>query len=142
MSQTLLLPIDGSETALRAVDWLVRTLPDWRETPIVHLLNVQPSLHGDIGRFVSAAQLKEFHKNAGDQALAEASKRLTAAGIAHQCHVRVGESAELIRGFASETACTQIVLGTRGHGGLTGMLLGSVASKLAHLSPVALTLVR
>lgn len=142
MTQTLLVPIDGSDHALRAIDWLVRQLPEWKTLPTVHLLTVQPSLHGDISRFVSAAQLQDYHREEGDKALAPAAARLQAAGITAQTHVRVGESAALIQEFAAEKACDQIIIGTRGHSGLSGMLLGSVATKLAHLSTVPVTLVR
>jgi nucleotide-binding universal stress UspA family protein len=33
-------------------------------------------------------------------------------------------------------------MGTHGHGRIAGMLLGSVANKVLHLSPVPVTLVR
>lgn len=142
MSPILLIPTDGSPQALRAVDWVIEQAPLWKERPTVHVLTVQPSLHGDISRFVSAAQLQEFHREEGDKLLAPALERLRAAGMTPQAHVRVGESADVIQSFAVELGCHQIVMGTRGHSGLKGMLLGSVATKLAHLSAVPLTLVR
>ena len=142
MTQTLLVPIDGSDYALRALDWLIALAPEFKSTPQVHLLTVQPSLHGDINRFVSSAQIQEYHREEGQKALAGAIAKLHAAGIAHETHVRVGESAEVIQAFALEKKCSQIIVGTRGHSGFAGMLLGSVATKLAHLSTVPVTLVR
>ncbi len=142
MSQTLLIPIDGSEHALRAVDWVIKQLPEWKVAPTIHLLNVQPSLHGDIGRFVSAAQLESYHRDEGNKALGPALEKMQAAGVSAQPHVRIGESATLIQEFATEKSCAQIIIGTRGHSGLTGMLLGSVATKLAHLATIPVILVR
>jgi len=44
--------------------------------------------------------------------------------------VRLGEPADLLT--AMSAAASLVVVGTRGHGGVTGMLLGSVGQKLLH----------
>ena len=142
MALSLLLPLDGSEASLRAVDWLLAQLPEWKSVPTVHLLNVQPSLHGDISRFVGAEQLAEYHADEGRKALAAGAARLRAAGLAVHEHVVVGESAPTIIDVAQREGCQQIALGSRGHGGLKGVLLGSVASRLADISPLPLVLIR
>ena len=72
MTQTLLIPVDGSAHSLHAIDWLIAQTKLWKDAPIVHVLTVQPSLHGDISRFVSPAQLQEFHREEGDKHLAGA----------------------------------------------------------------------
>ena len=54
----------------------------------------------------------------------------------------IGEPASAIADFAASHGCTQIVIGTRGHSGLTGTLLGSVAMKLVHHAKVPVLLVR
>jgi len=68
--------------------------------------------------------------------------RLRAAGLDVREHVVVGESAPTIVEVAQRESCQQIVLGSRGHGGLKGVLLGSVASRLADISPLPLVLIR
>jgi nucleotide-binding universal stress UspA family protein len=142
MVQNWLVPVDGSEVSLKPVDWLVAHRDDWKALPAIHLLSVQPPLTGDASRFVNAEQLKDFHREEGLKALAEAQRRLEAAGIVPQLHVSVGDSAETIVEFARSRGCDQILIGTRGHTGLGGTLLGSVASKVTHLSHVPLLLVR
>jgi len=137
-----LVAIDGSETSLKAVDWIVAHLGDWKETPALHLLNVQPALPRDISRFVNAKQIDDFHREEGLKALAAAAEKSRAAGMAPQLHVSVGDCAETIVGFAVAKGCDQILIGTRGHTGLGGTLLGSVASKVAHLTHIPLLLVR
>ncbi len=52
------------------------------------------------------------------------------------------DAASTITEFADSHGCTQIVIGTRGHSGLTGTLLGSVAMKVVHLAKVPVLLVR
>jgi nucleotide-binding universal stress UspA family protein len=44
--------------------------------------------------------------------------------------------------FATEKQCDQIVIGPRGLGSVQGVLLGSVASKLIHLSPIPVLLIK
>jgi nucleotide-binding universal stress UspA family protein len=142
MIQTLLVPIDGSEIALRSVAWIITHAAEWREQPQIHLINVQASLPNDIGRFINAETIREFHLEAGMAALAAAREQLAAAGIVSETHVLVGEAASTITGFADSHHCTQIVIGTHGHSGLSGSLLGSVAMKVVHRSNVPVLLVR
>lgn len=142
MSLSFLLPIDGSSPCLRAVDYLLQMVTALKEAPTVHLLNVQPSLHGDISRFVSSEQLAEFHRDEGHKALHAAAEKLAGSGLDVHQHVVIGECVPSILDFAKREACDQIIIGSRGHGGLSGVLLGSVSARLTHLSPLPLLLVR
>lgn len=141
MTRKWLVPVDGSEVSLKPIDWLIAHRDDWKIPPAIHLLSVQPPLTADASRFVNAQQLRDFHREEGLKALAEAQRRLEAAGIVPQLHVSVGDSAETIVEFAKSLGCEQILIGTRGHTGLSGTLLGSVASKVVHLAHVPVLVV-
>ncbi len=138
----LLVPIDGSEVSGRAVEHLVRKLAWYKETPEIHLLNVQPHAHHDVGMFVSHEQLQSLHREEGEKALASARARLEAAKIAYIHHIGLGEPAHVIAHYAKEKAADQIVMGTHGRGNVAGMLMGSVATKLLHLTEVPVLLVK
>lgn len=142
MAQTWLIPIDGSDTALKVIDWLLDHLNDLKEAPKIHLLNVQASLPRDISRFISSEQLRDYHRTEGLTALSAATQLLKDAGLEPEMHVSVGHAAETIIEFAEQLSCNQILIGTRGHTGLGGSLLGSVASKVAHLTHIPLLLIR
>ena len=142
MSQTFLIPVDDAELASHAIEWLLKTLNEWREPPKIHLLNVQAALPADISRFINADTIREFHLEKGLAAIAPAKDRLTAAGLQPEVHVLIGAIAPSIIEFAASHQCTQILLGTRALTGFTGTLLGSVASKVVHLSSVPVMLVR
>lgn len=142
MVQNWLVPVDGEEISLKPVAWIIAHRDVWKALPTIHLLNVQRSLSGDVSRFVNAEQVRDYHREEGLKALAEAERQLLVAGIVPQLHVSVGDSAETIVDFADSRNCDQILLGTRGHTGLGGTLLGSVASKVTHLTKVPLLLVR
>lgn len=140
--QTWLLPVNGSDSSLKAIAWVIEHARDLKEMPILHLINVQPTLPNDISRFVTPAQLKEFHREEGLKALYQAEHRLKEAGFAPQSHVSVGETADTIVDFAVSLQCSLIIIGTRGHTGLGGTLLGSVASKVTHVTSVPVLVVR
>lgn len=142
MAQTWLVAIDGSDTALKTVGWIIAHKNDWAQIPDIHLLNVQPALPRDISRFVNADQVREYHREEGLKALAAAEQQLKAAGFLPQLHVSIGDSADTIVEFATSRNCDQVLIGTRGHTGLGGTLLGSVAAKVAHLTRVPLLLIR
>lgn len=142
MSQIFLIPVDDSEIALRPVSWVVQNLPTWREPPAIHLLNVQAPLSRDISRFIDAGTMRDFHLESGMKALAKARDPLVAAGLSPELHVLIGEVAPTITEFADVHGCSQILLGTRGHAGVLGTLLGSVATKVVHLSNIPVLLIR
>lgn len=138
-----LIPVDGDdEVSLKPVAWVIAHRDDWKALPAIHLLNVQRPVPGDVSRFVDAEQLRDFHREEGLKALAAAKARLEAAGIVPMLHVSVGERAETIVDFAASRDCEMILLGTRGHTGISGTLLGSVASKVVHLAKGPVLIVR
>jgi nucleotide-binding universal stress UspA family protein len=55
---------------------------------------------------------------------------------------RAGQVAKTIADVAREEGVGQIVMGTRGLGGVQGLLLGSVATQVIHLAEVPVTLIK
>lgn len=138
-----LVPVDGAdEISLKPVHWILAHRDDWKTLPTIHLLNVQRPVSGDVSQFVNAEQVRDFHREEGLKALSVARVKLETAGVVPVLHVSVGDFAETIVDFADSRDCEQILLGTRGHTGLGGTLLGSVASKVTHLTKVPLLIVR
>jgi nucleotide-binding universal stress UspA family protein len=140
--QKILLAFDGSDSALRAIDYLSKRASASAQGIEVHVVNVQPALHGSVNSFVKAEQRKQYHHEEGMKALTPARQRLEAAGVPCQIHLFVGEAAEVVARFASQEACDEIVVGTRGLSGFTGMLMGSIAAKIVHLATIPVILVK
>ena len=135
--QRVLLAVDGSEGALKAVQHLIGLRQDLRdrESLDVHLLSVQRPLSGDVNRFLSGQTLDDYHRERSEAALAPARAALDAAGLAHHDHSRVGEPGPTIAEVCREQACDMIVMGARGLGAASAALLGSVAqSAIEHAS--------
>lgn len=138
----ILLPVDGSDTSNKAVADFIKLLDWYREMPEIHLLNVQPPLHGNVSRFIDKENIKQYHQEEGLGGLQAARDLLQQAGIDCQLHILVGDPAEMIVRCAAEKQCGQIVIGPRGLGAVKGLLLGSVASKVMQLSTVPVLLVK
>ena len=140
----LLLPVDGSETSLRAVDFAVRK-KDWYKDPVeIHLVSVQPPLPfgSRVSSILGHDKVEQYHRDEAMAALKHAMQKLDAAGAKYFHHICVGEPAEMIAQFAREKGCDQIVMGTRGLGSTSSLLLGSVATKVIHLSEAPVLLVK
>jgi len=143
----ILVPVDGSENSLRAVEEARRQVAD-RPQWTVHLLNVQMPNHSAVVRkYLSQELVDEFYQIEGEAALKAARARLEEAQVAHESHVEVGDVAQTIARSAKALQCDQIIMGIRGLGAggiaaVSGLLLGSIAMKVLHLSDVPVTLVR
>ncbi|BCK86652.1 TRAP-T-associated universal stress protein TeaD [Sideroxyarcus emersonii] len=139
----VLIPIDGSKAANRAVDHVIASVAWLKEIPQVCLLNVQWKLaSGNVKLFISQDTINDYYREQGMAALAEARARLDAAGLAYNYHISVGTPAEAIVQYAQEKQVDQIVISAHGQDTLSDLLLGSVASKVAHLARIPVLLVK
>ena len=139
----MLLPVDGSENSLRAVQHVIAMKEKYSDPIEVHLLNVQlPVASGAVKMFISQQQLNDFYRDEGVAALKDARALLDQAGVSYQHHIGVGDLAGTITSYAKDKQCRQIVIGTRGSGSFAGALLGSVATKVVHLADIPVLLIK
>lgn len=137
-----LVAVDGSETSGRMIDHLLKKNAWYKEPIEVHLLNVQHPLHGDVTTFVDKEQIQQYHHDEGIKALADARAKLDAAGVRYVFHIGVGEPAQVIAHYARERQCDQIVMGSHGLGPVTSLVLGSVTTKVMHLTDLPVLIVK
>jgi nucleotide-binding universal stress UspA family protein len=139
----ILMAVDGSEHSRRVAEQLVKMSRDFKAPPEVHVLTVQQPIAGvNVKIFVSHDSLNDYYREEGEAALKAAREVLDAAGIAYAHHIGVGHPAEVIAEYAKAKGCDQILMGTHGHGAFASMVLGSIATRVLHLAPVPVTLVR
>ncbi len=137
-----LIPIDGSEHALRAVDHVIAHAARGAQGEFV-LLNVQAPYPNAIARHaVSPDALASAQQAEGMNQLGAAHAKLLAAGLPVSQRVVIGEPAETIANTAADLGCSRVVMGTRGSGALAQFFFGSTAKRVLHLINLPVTLLK
>lgn len=126
----IIVGIDGSGHSQRALEWAMKEAAI-RQAPLT-VLTVQQALVGHYGGVASDPQDPERTEQAGEAAQAETDKVLAELTGPHPPSVTVSAVhgfpvQELIR---ASSGADMIVLGSRGAGGFTRLLLGSVAAQV------------
>lgn len=135
----LLVPCDGSESALRAV----RHAASVAGTAEIHLLHViEPMTPITLSEAFSARQLDDRFPPQAAQALEPAIAVLAQAGVRYSLHCHFGSPATEIADYARSAGCDAIVMGTRGRGALANLVIGSVAMQVVKQVEMPVTLVK
>jgi len=138
-----LVAVDGSDHAVRAVKHLLQVASDSKASVEAHILNVQPPIAiGGIKRAVTQEMIDDYYRDEGNQMLNSVRQLLDKSSVPHTYHIGIGPIAETIIDYGREHGCTHIIIGSRGLGSLSGLLLGSVATKVLHLAEVPVTVVK
>ena len=77
-----------------------------------------------------------------EQTLAESEAALVDAGYHVQAHAEMGEPAEQIVAYAKAIDADLIAMATHGRSGISKLVMGSVAERVLHDSPVPVMLLR
>jgi nucleotide-binding universal stress UspA family protein len=139
----MLVPVDGSDSSNRALDFAIGKKNWYKDGVELHILNVQPPMpYGStVTSVIGKDAVNQYHRDEAMAVLKPVMQKLDAAGVQYVHHICVGEPGELIAEFAKEKGCDQIIMGTRGMG-TASLLLGSVAMKTIHASDVPVLLVK
>jgi nucleotide-binding universal stress UspA family protein len=140
----VLLPVDGSPSAVRATQKLVETLDWYKERPAIEVLTVHlpvPKVP-NMGAVISKEMIQKYYDDECAAMLAPSRKVLDAAGVPYTVRQLIGPIAESIVQQATQSASHMLYMGTRGMSALANMALGSVTTRVLHLSPVPVVLVR
>lgn len=147
MFKHILAPVDGSKHAFRALDAAADLAKTYGGD--LNILSVYRH-HSAIENTHSLVQPSQGLPNV-DQALNDYAKEVVERacdyvrehyGIAPAGYVRRGQPARTIVSTANELECDTIVIGSRGLGDMTGLLLGSVSHKVASLAECTVVTVK
>ena len=138
----ILVAVDGSQPSLKALQTALGLMEQLAQPATLALINV----HND--SFVRRHQ-HQFGKQAIDEYLAElhgadlkeAIELLDARGVRYDVVRGDGDLAGTIAAHAANNGFDLIVLGSRGHGGLANLVMGSVASRVLASSKVPVLVV-
>jgi nucleotide-binding universal stress UspA family protein len=139
----ILVPVDGSPASIRAVKLAIDHVKKLTAEASLVLVNVQ-NFSGlalpEGAEITPSAWIQQEEQRAADEALKDATCR--EAGISYVTRAERGGVAATIDRVAHEEHVQHIFMGTRGLGGVRGLLLGSVATQLLHLVDLPVTLVK
>jgi nucleotide-binding universal stress UspA family protein len=139
--QNVLVAVDGSENAMRAVAWVADFFQGCGPAAI-HLVNAQPSPQAWQTHGLGRRPVEEHLRFAADQVIEKSGAPLRRAAIPYRSVCAFGDAAEVIAKTATRLGCDAIVVGRRGLGSIRGMVLGSVSTRLLHLTGLPVVLVR
>ena len=138
----IVVATDGSPGADRAVDTAARLATDTGGELV--LLTVGGAISGaDLRKLAgSAGDLSKTLAKATDKVLAQARRRARRSGASEvTLQTAWGDPAESIIDAVRRQKADILVVGRRGRGRLSGLLLGSVSQKVASLAPCVVMVV-
>jgi nucleotide-binding universal stress UspA family protein len=140
----ILIAVDGSTHSARVAKAAIVQAATYKQQPELHLAYVHlpvPTLGGLI-KPVGHEALQSYYREEGEDALRGAKKLFDRAKLACSLHIMVGPVAETLVAEAKKLKCDLIIMGTHGMGAVSGLLLGSVATKTVHLARCPVMLIR
>ena len=137
----LLVPIDGSDLALQALQHAIALARAGLGVELV-LANVQePASAYELLTLHDPEALAEVAVGAGRDLLAPAVEAAQAAGLPHLATVGVGDVVPTLLEVIEEEGCEAVVMGSHGLG-LVRSALGSVSRAMLEQAPVPVTFVK
>jgi nucleotide-binding universal stress UspA family protein len=135
----ILLPVDGSEHSMHAARFAADMAKQTEaEIVLIHCYSGFPTMmEGRVFEGV-ADELKAV----ANKVLDPFRELLKEGGIPFTDEIVEGPTAEAINTIAKKEKCDMIVMGSRGHGDVKGLLLGSVTHRVLQTAPCPVLVMR
>lgn len=148
MFEKILVPLDGSEHSLHALENAVQIAKKFdAKITLIHVysVNLWPIGAGDIPELtvtIPVGQILEAARNAGATILVNGEKRAKAEGVQVEKLLKEGHTVEKILRTAEEGKFDLIVVGARGLSTIKEILLGSVSHGVTSHAPCPVLVVK
>lgn len=138
-----LLAVDGSEYSSRAAHYALNLLRENRslEITVIHVVNYRKELIG-YSPMMDIREIEKIINEGGREILDSQALLFENEGFQVKKVLEEGDPAFVVAGYARDGGYDQIILGTRGLGDFTGLVLGSVSHKVLHYAQCPVTLVK
>jgi nucleotide-binding universal stress UspA family protein len=140
-AMSVLVATDGSGHALKAARFVVGILPAGAEVRLLVVLSMELQPRTYLGELSDAEARRARIEEATEEAVAETRRILEAAGHSVSVHRRFGNPPDETLGEVVEWHPDLVVVGRRGLGRASSILLGSVSSYLLRHSPAPVLVV-
>jgi nucleotide-binding universal stress UspA family protein len=130
----ILVAVDGSQPSLKAArmaaDIAMRFGAKLTLVHVVPKLLLPPDVYG-----LTIAEVEKEHRAYAEKLLEQAIAALEEPGLDVDTTILYGAPAESIAEVAAAPDASLVVVGSRGHGAVARMFVGSVSDRLVHISP-------
>ncbi len=145
MSKTILVPIDGSKNAAKALDWATSLA----KTAAMKLLvvNVQPSFQTIHAKTLfNHEDIEQYQQQLFDDVMEPVNARLQQAGVDYETKLLIGDPKSCIMQEVNDQRNSNwpvemVVMGSRGSNPLFSGLLGSVSYAMIHSAVCPVTII-
>lgn len=138
----IVVGIDGSDGSKHALAWAAEEARLRHVSlTLVAAWTLPASAYGGMGWSGIGTELLEDLRKAAEERLDELCRELSGQLEGLTVERRVVESAPAAALVEAADGADLLVVGTRGHGGFAGLLLGSVSQQCAHHSPCPVVII-
>ena len=139
----ILIAVDGSPYSIKAVKHVIKHFNWFSGPPELHLLHVKlPLPPGRARSFLGSDVVNDYYREESEEALAPSEKLLRKKDIPFHSGYKVGDVAQEIHAYVRKNKIDLIVMGSHGHGALSTLVMGSVATKVLALTETPVMIVR
>lgn len=139
----ILVPVDGSENSLRAVEYAAK-LKESHAANDVTLFTVacygEPMAMSET--FVTFEDYSKACIISNKGKVDRAKEIFDKKGLAVNTEVIAGDPADVILAYLDKNGFDKVIMGSRGLGSVKGMLLGSVSHKVLNAAKVPVTIIK
>ena len=141
MFSKVLVPVDGSDNSLRALDAaLLLSEKTGAEVTAIHVMEDIPILHIQSEKLLR--ELVDAYKKETQQILSKCSDIATGKGLSITTKLLQGNVGSTILDFCEREKYDVIIIGSRGMGKFKELVLGSVSNKVVHHSSCPVMIIR
>ena len=134
----ILVPLDGSKYSERALKKAVEIVKGF-DSKIILVYVIEKSLPLNL---LDRSEYLRINRNFGQKTLDKAKSFLSKQGIKPEIVLKEGNIVNEIEKLAKKEKCNMIIVGSKGLGAITRLLLGSVSNNLAHTSKCSVLIVK
>ena len=135
----ILLAVDGSEHALNAAQYALELAQALGAKILLTTVAKYETIVLDEPRFQTTV---DQTKEKAEHRLAPVREMLDKAGVPYEPLILDGPTAEAIADAAEREAADLIIMGSKGHSNLSGLIFGSKAHTLLHIAPCPVLAIR
>ncbi len=133
----ILVAIDGSDSALRALSYVISHRDFFSANPDLVLINVHLPLPSVRARTILGSEVVErYYAEEAEAVLAPARAMLAGKSCRLTERATIGQPSTQIIATAKADGCDLIVMGTQGRSAFGNLLMGSVAMRVIAESPL------